>query len=218
MKKLTLLSLFFLCGLMTFAQKHVPCTVEYDNGDKKDYYFNGKLVNIFGNDYKATLTLYDASSNKIKVKVADIKEITFTGDEDGTAVVFYAKGYMGNAFGKPSKNLSSEKTPFMVLYRDDDITVAKQRISVYSQGTWTTYDYYYYLKAGENYPKFVLLAVVGGTIGWETLLRNSLARYFSDCPQLVARIKKGEFNVKYRDFGVENLVEVYKAYLSYKKR
>jgi hypothetical protein len=206
---------------MTFAQKqkYVSCTVEYENGDKKDYYFNGKLVTIFGTDYKSTLTLYpDLSSDKIKVKVADIKEITFTDGEDGTAVVFYAKGYMGNALGKANKNLSSEKTPFMVLYRDDDITVAKQRITVWSQGTSTTYDYYYYLKAGEIHPKFVLLESVGGTIGWETLWKNSLSKYFSDCPQLVARIKKGEFNVKYKNFGVENLVEVYKAYLSYKKR
>ena len=77
MKKVTLLLVSILCGFALLAQKKLPCTVEYENGNKQNYFFNGKLVNIFGFDYKSTLILTDLSSNKIKVNVEDIKEIIF---------------------------------------------------------------------------------------------------------------------------------------------
>jgi len=218
MKKTTLLTLLALCSLTLFAQKRQPCTVEYETGEKQNYYFDGKLVNLLGFDYKSTLTFYpELSSEKIKVKIEDLKEITLTNEEEQSTIVIFAKAYKATPLGKPNKNLSPQKEPFLVLYRDDDITLAKQRVIV-TDKTTTTYDHYYFLKKGEKYPKFVLLEAVGGTIGWETQWKNSLARYFEDSPQLVARIKSGEFNVKYKDFKIENLIKVYKAYLSYQKK
>lgn len=217
MKQITLLALLALCSLTLLAQKRQACTVEYETGEKQNYYFDGKLVNLFGFDYKSTLTFYSyLSSEKIKVKIEEIKEITLTNEEEESSTVIFAKAYKGTPLGKPSKNLS-EKSPFLVLYRDDDITLAKQRVIVTDQTT-TTYDYYYFLKKGEIYPKFILVEAVGGTIGWETAWKNSLARYFEDCPPLVTRIKNGEFNVKYKDFGIENLIKLYKVYLSYQKK
>lgn len=217
MKKL-LLVIFCFCVFQLSAQKRYSCVVEYENGKSRELYFDGEFNSIFGT--KANLIFYEyMSKEKIKINIEDIKNIRFNDMETPT-VIRYAKVYPK----KGAKNLLSTKKPLTVVYEDDKIFIGKVKEQVMSKMAYgpTTISYvisYYIQGPLESHPTLILKHEDKQMS--EVLFKMYMKKYVKDCPQLVERVKKGEFYQWSKKSSLDEIympiLNVYKAYIKCKK-
>ncbi len=213
MKKKILVLIMAACSLMAMAAKQ-EVVVEFEDGTSKTLLMKDNFFVPLLNIPDRNLKFEDPVTGKKENYSTDsIKSVSFTSKGKDYKIV-YSNVYdvkMGNPY-KTSDKLSKRRYMLSEVYKGKNITVyAMEVVQAAGPGATVKYMYTYFQRKGE-YPKYVASAPISGIIVGKINMQKFLLGYFTE-EDFVKRIKAGEFDVKKtKDWSVEHMVEVAKAY------
>lgn len=191
------------------ATEKTPGTIIYPDKDKEEVIFELPLL-LFGDlnyiKLQEKVKYTDSFGAKKLLRPEQVKEIVFTYKGERIRMISIPKSgdlMLGSIF-------SASTSIFLKLEEEGSLSLFKYEYKQSSPGSMSpgggmTGGYSY------NVDKHLLLKT-GGTMKWprDLSFRKDMIEYFSDCPELSAKIDKKEFKK-------DHLIEIVRFYNSYYK-